>query len=125
MALRSGEFSLLALCLAVTHWKKLAVLGIAALVGTGYYIGRESATPPTAPAAVTANETQTLFNLRAKEAFTNLGLKTTNDPLVFAKIPACGTDDGANFSAATAAGKTVSGTVCMTKSGQAKITITP
>ena len=67
MALRSGEFSLLALCLAVTHWKKLAVLGIAALVGTGYYIGKESATPAPAPAAVTANESQTLFNLRGQD----------------------------------------------------------
>ncbi|TAL40163.1 MAG: hypothetical protein EPN97_00615 [Alphaproteobacteria bacterium] len=121
----SSEFSQYVFYSTLLHWKKVAVLGIAALVGTGYYIGRESATPAPAPAAVTANETQTLFNLRAKEAFANLGLKTTSDPLVFEKIPACGADEGANFSAATAAGKTVSGTVCMTKTGQAKVTVTP
>jgi hypothetical protein len=110
---------------ALMHWKKLAVLSVAALLGTGYYIGRESATAAPASASVTAKETQTLFNLRAKEAFANLGLKTTNDPLVFSKIPACGADDGANFSAASAVGKKVNGTVCMTKAGSAKIIIAP
>lgn len=121
----SSEFSQYVFYSALLHWKKVAVLGVAALVGTGYYIGRESAPPAPAPAAVKANETQTLFNMRAKEAFANLGLKATSDPLTFAKMPACGTDEGANFSAATSAGKTVSGTVCITKAGQAKITIAP
>lgn len=126
MAFRSGEFSLLAFCLVVTQWKKLAVLGVASLLGVGYCAGRAvTSHEAPAPAAITSSEIQKFYNHRAREAFGSLGLKPSKDTLDFGKTPACGDDNGSVFAATTAAGKSVEGAVCMTKAGQAKITITP
>src|SRR5262245_14718599 len=107
---RSGDFSMLALCLAVTHWKKLAVVAVAGMLGTGYCVGRavSSHTPP--PAAVTTG-VQKFYNMRAREAFAGLGLKPAQEAYIFKKTANC--EMGADFTATTAAGKATSGNVCI------------
>jgi len=109
---------------AILHWKKVAAAGVLGLIGVGYYLGKANNEPPVAAPSAEVSE-QALFNTRAKDAFADLGLKPAQNTLVFTKNAFCGEAQpyGAEFAAINVAGKEISGTICMTRERQARITV--